>query len=462
MDWVKKALSRWSRIELAAYSGIALFACIAAWSSLFRDFDHDEFEAIHSAWLSFSGQTIYVDFFQHHHFLLYYSLAPVFAVFGEGVDAIMAARFLSLAMTVGIVWLAYRIARMVSGRDVALLSAFFLATTFTFIDKAIEVRPDVPLVLMELLSVFFLLSYFRSREMWRLVASAVALFVGFLFLQKAVFLGILIGILFLYKLWRKELGWREFSVYWGVFAALIALFVWYVSAAFSWSEYFFLNWKLNTGLLNTFPLYKYLLRSMAQNPLLWGLFVSGVVIMWRKRSFDTMAFFGLGLLAFIFTTKSPFPQYYMMSLPFVAIVAAATFRNLLEDKGRLAPVLMVVSTLWAAGAVWYMWKSNETQLAKVEYVLSITGPDDLVYDGDAQFNVFRKDMDYFWYSLKAKTGNLTAYRSMRGYEYDAYRLIAEKKPRVVSSSFIKEKDPSIAAHYTKSPVFGELYIRNDE
>lgn len=462
MDSVRKIISGWSWVERIAYPGIALFFLIALWSSLFRDFDHDEFEALHSAWLSFSGQTIYVDFFQHHHFLLYYSLAPVFAIFGEGVDAIVAARLLSLVMMLGIIFLTYRIAGLVYDRSVAILAVFFLMTAFTFFDKAIEVRPDVPLVLMELLSVFFLFTSFRAGRSWRLVASAVALFVGFLFLQKAVFLGILIGMLFLYKIWRRELGWREFLVYWGLFSVLISGFAWYVSVTFSWSEYFFLNWELNTKLLNTFPLYKYFLRSVAQNPLLWGLFLSGIVIMIRRRTFDSVAFFAIGLLGFIFTTKSPFPQYYLMSLPFVAIVSAVFFEKLRKRRVGIAFSLMALSVAWSLGTVLYMWKGNDAQFAKVEYVLSMTSQDDLVYDGDAQFNVFRKDVDYFWYSLKPKTGNLIAYRLARDYEYDPYRLFDEKKPKIVSSSFIKTKNPAVADHYTKSESFGDLYIRNGE
>lgn len=462
MRFIRKFIKEAPSWRLIAFVGIVVFAVLALWTSLFRDFDHDEFEAIHSAWLLFSGQTIYVDFFQHHHFLFYYSLAPVFAVFGEGVDAIMAARFLSLAITAGIIFLTYRIALMTYGRDVAILSVFFLMTTFMFLDKAVEVRPDVPLVLFELLSALFFLKYLQSKRLWYLSASAAALFVAFLFLQKAVFLGMLVGAVFLYSLYRKEFSWREFATYLGPFAMLLGGFLWYVSLTFGWSEYFFLNWKLNTQLLNTFPIYKYLLRSMAQNPLLWVLFFSGIFIMLQKRTFDVMAFFALGLLGSIFLTKSPFPQYYMMSLPFMAIVAAVFFAKLRERQEKLALTLMVLTTIWAAGSIWYMWKNNETQLAKVAYVLSVTDPDDFVYDGDAQFNVFRKDIDYFWYSLKPKTGNLTAYRSMREYEYDTYQLIDEKKPKVVSNSFIKTKDPAIADHYIKSKVFSDLFIRNDE
>ena len=123
---------------------------------------------------------------------------------------------------------------------------------------------------------------------------------------------------------------------------------------------------------------------------------------------------------------------------------------------------MVVSVLWSIGIAAYLWQGNERQLDRVRYVLSVTGPDDLVYDGDAQFNIFRRDMDYFWFSVKPKTGNLTAYRLMREYPYDPYQLISEKQPKVVSDSFIRTKESIIAEHYTRSSVFKDRYIRNQE
>ena len=95
-------------------------------------------------------------------------------------------------------------------------------------------------------------------------------------------------------------------------------------------------------------------------------------------------------------------------------------------------------------------------------MLAETGPEDRVYDGDAQFNVFRKDIDYFWFSVKPKTGNLTAYRLMREYPYDPYQSISKKQPKVISDSFIRMKEPAVAEHYTRSPLFKDIYIRNQE
>lgn len=462
MDAVKRIVAGWSLMERVTYPATVVSLCLVLWSSLYRDFDHDEFEALHAAWLVFSGQTVYVDFFQHHHFLLYYLLAPLFNVFGEGIGVIIAARIVSLGLLLGIVWVSYKIARLLFTREAALATVFLLSTTYMFIDKAIEIRPDVPFVFAALVSVWLLLRYRVSRNLWQLGASAAALFVAFLFLQKAVFFGMVIGIVFLYETYRRRFGWTEYLIFGGTFAVLLGGFIWYVSAVFGWTEYFFLNWKLNTQLLNGFPFYKYLLRSMVQSPLFWGVFIAALIEMIRRRTGGIAVLFAVGLLGSVVLVKSPFPQYYLMSLPFVAIVGAPLLARLALRWPRSIALLMVVSVLWSIGVAAYLWQGNERQLAKVAYVLSVTGPDDLVYDGDAQFNIFRRDMDYFWFSVKPKTGNLTAYRLMREYPYDPYQLISEKQPKVVSDSFIRTKESVIAEHYTRSSVFKDLYIRNQE
>jgi 4-amino-4-deoxy-L-arabinose transferase-like glycosyltransferase len=460
MDRIRDFFKKEPSYRIVAFSSAILFAALALWSMLYRDFDHDEFEALHAAWMVFSGQTVYIDFFQHHHFLLYYLLSPLFGIFGEGTAVIMAARCVSLAFLVGIAYMTYRIARSAYGSDTALLSTFFLMTTYMFLDKAIEIRPDVPFVFSALVSVFFFLEYRESRRLRQLAWSAGALFVAFLFLQKAVFFGMVIGLIFLYETYRKQFGWREYTVFGGTFGILLAGFIWYVSARFGWSEYLFLNWELNTRLLNGFPFYKYLLRSVAQSPFFWLMFVVGVGMLIKQKTWSTIALFTAGLLGSVVLVKSPFPQQYLMSLPFVAIVAATALAPFVKRYERIVAVVMMVSTLWSVGVVWYMWEDNDQQLAKIEYVLSMTNPEDLVYDGDAQFNIFRKDIDYFWFSVKPKTGNLTAYQITREYMYDPYQLIGEKQPKVISGSFINEKNPSITERYVRSDRFKELYIRN--
>ena len=65
-----------------------LIGLLAVYSLRVR-FDHDEFEATHTAWKILQGEEIYVDFFQHHHSLFYYSLIPTLAAFGSSVSTVL-------------------------------------------------------------------------------------------------------------------------------------------------------------------------------------------------------------------------------------------------------------------------------------------------------------------------------------------------------------------------------------
>ena len=88
-----------------------------------------------------------------------------------------------------------------------------------------------------------------------------------------------------------------------------------------------------------------------------------------------------------------------------------------------------------------------------------SGPNDLVYDGDARFNVFRKDIDYFWYNV-GENHFLATYQTLRKYHYDVYELIDRKKPKVISSFAIANlDDPRIRDHYSKSDRYDDLFLR---
>lgn len=184
-------------------------------------------------------------------------------------------------------------------------------------------------------------------------------------------------------------------------------------------------------------------------------------MMLKNRTFNLVAFLSIGLLGLIFLTRAPFAQYYLMSLPFIAIIAAFNAHKLFNWNKNLTLFFLVVSAVVSAGVLFYTSESNKAQLQKINYVLSITDPEDRIYDGDANFNIFRKDISYFWFSVKPKTGVLNAYRLVRPYEYDTYKLIDELKPKIVSNSFIKKGNAAIVNHYIQSEFYKDIFIRKD-
>ena len=101
------------------------------------------------------------------------------------------------------------------------------------------------------------------------------------------------------------------------------------------------------------------------------------------------------------------------------------------------------------------------QLAKIEYVLSITDENDKVYDGNVIFNVFRDDIDYFWFCM-GDTSCLDVYKKVTGYKYNVYDSIVAKKPKVISTYKISNiNDARIKNNYKVSERYPDLLIRVD-
>src|SRR5437667_6301149 len=125
-----------------------------------RVFDADEFEHAHAAWCWFKGMVPYKDFFEHHTPWYYATLRPLFrwfdvdASFESARHFLLFGRALSLALTVLSVFLVIRIGRTWedrhggesksrTGTKVGALAGLLLVGQTFFLQKSIEMRPDV-------------------------------------------------------------------------------------------------------------------------------------------------------------------------------------------------------------------------------------------------------------------------------------------------------------------------------
>ena len=87
---------------------------------------------------------------------------------------------------------------------------------------------------------------------------------------------------------------------------------------------------------------------------------------------------------------------------------------------------------------------------------------DVIYDGDIQYNIFRKDLHYFWY-LFGKKRLLNNYNKITGNrygDYDIYELVREKKPKFISLIHLEMKKEDLSRFY-KETKFKDLYLRID-
>ncbi len=488
--------------------------------SLKRVFGQDEFEAVHTAWKILAGEKIYVDFFQHHHPFFYYCLTGPVALFGETAGTLVIIRLICLSMPLLTMFVTYRLCTLIfNNKHISLISVVLLASAFIFVESSIEIRPDVPQTLFGVLSFYFLFSYFERTRVSSLVLSAVFLGISFLFLQKAVFAGGVIGVVLLVALWRKNIGFGQLVIFAGCFFVTVLPYFLYLIFTNTLDEYWTFNWLLNMRFMNRFSAFGGFGLLLSSSTLLMVFYSLGVVRMPKTGNRGRVIWVSLGLLGSVLLVRSPYNQYFMLAIPFIAIVAANALWSVFKSESKFAEGLLIGATViaicyivygtegwfWVVGLtavvgavillawlfyldaeVKHRWlpyvvllsmvlpatkifnrsaDDNGGQLALVDYVLSVTQPDDHVYDGNVTFNLFRKDIDYFWYSVRPDRpgipyGALTTYQQqITDYHYDVYESIERFKPKVIGPFYIDADDLRIKADYVESDIAGGIYIR---
>jgi len=429
-----------------------------------RDFNHDEFEAVHTAWKIQQGEKIFVDFFQHHHPFYYYMLIPVLAIFGQTITAVFAMRLVSLVMLALMLFVTYRLSLTIfSDRQKALYSVLLLSGALIFINRAIEIRPDVPQTLLSLASLLMLFNYLEKKRRLNLVISAVFLAASFLFLQKAVFLIALIGLLLLICAYKKQISFTDVFIYSiALLVSVLPYFVYLVCSG-TLSTYLTFNWLLNMKFLHHFTAFNALGEIALTNTLLCIFYLWGLLKFSKKPQPNRIGWMSLALLGSVFLVRAPYKQYFMIVIPLMAIIVANAVVELFAKRTKWLVAVLMLSTLPPALFLLNRLKENNAaQIEKINYVLSITGPEDFVYDGKVAFNLFRRDIDFFWFSVRPNRA-LETYQTMTEYNYDIYELIEKFRPKIISDCKIQNiRHEAVASDYIQSDKFENLFIRKNE
>jgi 4-amino-4-deoxy-L-arabinose transferase-like glycosyltransferase len=431
--------------------------------SIYNQFDNDEFEAVHTAWKINHGEHIYTGFFQHHHPLLYYTLVPYIRIFGETPSAIMAMRVTMMILALAAIACTYLLAKKAFGADAAMISVFLMLTSYTFLAKGRDIRPDTPQNLLGLVAVLLLVYYLADRQRIYLAASASALALGFIFSQKIIFLCLLIGAALPVLYFERKLTTADLITYFAISGIIAAAFLLIFVAAGIFHEYFVYNWAINANFLDHFSPMKGLGRELKLSNWWWLAFAAGLVFAVRTFEQKFIAYFAVGLLASFFLVRSPYRQYLVPAIGFMSVIGgggiAALCGKVRFGREWVPAVLAIIAVI----NILALWEKPNTakrnaQFAQISFVTRTTGMDDCVYDGSARFNVFRPDMDFFWFSV-GRTGGLATYRKMGlSYPYDCIGKIVARKPVVISDYCLDCNDSKISSRYGQSP-FKRIMVR---
>ncbi|MBS1819483.1 MAG: glycosyltransferase family 39 protein [Acidobacteria bacterium] len=341
-----------------------------------RTFDPDEFQHLHATWAVSQGLVPFRDFFEHHMPAMQLLLAPLMRVYDIAGSADAMVQFLFVARTamavcagLAIVLTALLARDRNGGWSTGFIAAALLGTSVVFLQRSLEIRPDTPSLPLWIASLALLARASTTPEpgasrRWFVVAG---LCVGgaLAFNQKLLLAGP--GLAIWASVYVRDRASRDgylsamgALVLFGLAAAvpLGVVVVWFAAHGaladlISGTLIGNLGWPREVAASST-------IRWMAlRDPILSALMVGGFTFeglaLWRSRGRAGSAaawFSGVSLLALLFVTPTPFPQYMLLILPigawFAARLLVAAAAAIGGDAAPGVPALR--ATLLAAGA----------------------------------------------------------------------------------------------------------------
>ena len=311
-----------------------------------RPYQVDEVEHVHAAYEMHVGRLIYRDFRQFHNPLLYPLLSPVIDS-ADPAASFHRARVVTTGFLFATILLsgfcAYRLSNGLGG----LLVVGLALTETTLVERGMEVRPDGAVALCTAAGLAIELSGLERKR--RYVLEGLVLSAAFLFTNKAVFVCLAFGCLWLVTaVRRRSLGLilRPMAAWVLPLAAAAGIMAWLGNLG----QYFRLNIlaaaseALGTTSFSpgSFGPWGFVRHEGLRNPLFFALALAGLAYGasawwsgWRTAdpALRFTTFLGAVLLASLWLNPYPYPYLQVTVLPTLAVLAGAAVGSL-AGKGR--------------------------------------------------------------------------------------------------------------------------------
>jgi len=344
----KAGLAPTMSLQLRVVGGCLLAMALAGhvWEIRHRGIDPDELvNHLHNAFSIWSGEVIYRDFFAYHGPALSYLLQPLFWLLGPDFSVLWWGRALNSVFAIATLFLTGCLGRRLCGAGAGWVAAALLAWTTIFHVKAIELRPDVPAMLLVALATWVLVSASGSLTVSRCLVSGSLAGLAMLFTQKAIVpaAGLGLAVLVVAGTIRLRRGVALAGavvagalVPWG---AATAWFVWHNAAGD------FLRSTLYQ--LAVIPVrssrWEHLRPTLSADLSVWVLAAWELVETWQSRREREVWSSGRGLIAILTAwclfslvwVKAAYPQFYLLWMPFVAVLAAKRLATWGQTQSRL-------------------------------------------------------------------------------------------------------------------------------
>ncbi len=473
-----------------------------------RDFDLDEFEHLHATRSLCHGMVPYRDYFEHHTPFFYFLLAPIYHFSGDRIETLFISRAIMLIFALGILYLTYVLAKLLYNPDVARYAVFFLSCMTVFMNKTIEIRPDVPAVFFELLAIIFFMQAARKEQNFRIqqlvfFLSGVTIGIAVLFTQKMLFftIGIFLSLLWLAYDKRIELPSRRRMgpLLWAglgilIFPAITCIYFIFNNA---FNDFIYRNFIMNLLWKSKFFPSQLIAEIFKKNTFFCiaslGGFIVAATQLLDKRAVargDFVLVLLVGVLVIgLFLVPVPHQQYYLSFIPLLSIYCGSFFAMIMNrldlyktDKRNswrnslimlfiltgiiIFPLRSIMSVFLnpqnrffeGEGVSVVNKHSNASQLAGIQFILHNTDSQDSVFDGWTGLGVFRNHA-YYYYFLHNEIRSMLTPKEL---SEDILTALGAKKPKfVIFDKYVKNL-PEAVTNYIKERYeptgMGAIYI----
>jgi 4-amino-4-deoxy-L-arabinose transferase-like glycosyltransferase len=337
-----------------------------------RYYDPDEFQHLHGARQIYHGEIPYRDYFDHHTPFLHFIMSGLYPFVGDNIQILDVARSLMLVFTAFILCLTFILTKKLYSTDAGLLAVLFLSYVLMFLEKTLEIRPDLGAVIFWLASMIFMVKGVQEKPSLRFfMLSGLSMGIALMFTQKSMFglPGIFLALIYPFIDRRIGIGWKQnaklvLAFLLGISIPLVLTCLFFLAHGALW-QFINCNFIMNSQWKMRFSPMGYIRQLINQNPffLVMGLagLLANIVWMYKKEEVSKgiyiPIFCTLSVMAGLFILPVPYRQYYQLFLPLLAIysgfildkVIKCDIQKIISDikahKQRIFPLIFAVFIL---------------------------------------------------------------------------------------------------------------------
>ncbi len=411
----------------------------------------DQTEHLHAAYLVSIGQVPYKDFFEHHHPLLWYLLAPAMQWFYPSIKVVYFARFLALGFFAGCLWLLFVITdKFLFNRRSAVFTLLCLMSVPELWNDIFNLRPDILMLLSVLGGSAFFFVYLRNQSVIYLILSYILQIVAFLFLQKAALTILGFGIANLWLLLQKKCSWRDFIIAFAIALIPLLSFFGWIDHENIWSEYWWYNYLLNS--LIPFFYNGYCDAPQTTVCFLW-FGICGVGYFFYKKHGKLNNFSLVWLWCTITTLGAtisfmPHAQYlypiFIFMAPYWGNLVADIF---ITSRKYIVLMLCIILSMWALIPSPVARQAMQKYVNMMSFIIENFSPtEEVAVLSFPPSNIYQPDAHYYWFGFK-DVAEIDVLFNPANKDFDFNQLIMAKKPRYILYSWFPQTAERESFHW---------------